>query len=271
VCVSMERWEFHRVRISVLIHSIQKQKKNPNEFDGLYVFMDLDVPDAQRILSLESLLSKFTPPFAINAFHRERWYYRELWTHGKRVSILRCSMDVFYNVLTMVSILCDYIELNTSISNVKVGHKRIFLFTNDDNPNAEDEALRARSLQRARDLEELGIDIELFSMNQPGKQFDPSLFYQVWNSNLSHIFIDFITKNIITFDTDEYTGQINFDAADKFEELRARVRRKEFKKRSLSRLGLFIGDGIEIAVRLYEVLVFYFFIDFMQIQTGSWI
>ncbi len=36
-----------------------RQKKNPNEFDGVYVFMDLDVPDAQKIMDLESILSKY--------------------------------------------------------------------------------------------------------------------------------------------------------------------------------------------------------------------
>lgn len=64
-------------------------------------------------------------------------------------------------------------------STTKVGHRRIFLFTNEDNPNGENEANRDRSVQRARDLSDLGIDIELFSMNKPGKVFDPSVFYQV--------------------------------------------------------------------------------------------
>ncbi len=50
---------------------------------------------------------------------------------------------------------------------------------------------------------------------------------------------------------DEDTGNINFDASAKFEELRARVRRKEFKKRAITRLSLYIGDNIEISLRLY--------------------
>ncbi len=46
------------------------------------------------------------------------------------------------------------------------------------------------------------------------------------------------------------TGKPNFDAAAKFEELRARVRRKEFKKRSIGRMSMMIGKDIEIGVRL---------------------
>lgn len=61
----------------------------------------------------------------------------------------------------------------------KVGHKRIFLFTNEDNPNSEDQHVRTQSIQRAKDLAELGIDIELFSMNKPGEMFDPMKFYVV--------------------------------------------------------------------------------------------
>jgi len=101
---------------------------------------------------------------------------------------------------------------------VKVGHKRIFLFTNDDNPNENDSNVKEQSIQRAKDLSELGIDIELFGMNCGDKSFDASLFYQ----------------HIISFDEDEFTGAMNMDASEKFEELRARVRRKEFKKRALA-------------------------------------
>jgi len=43
-----------------LIHSYnraqQAEKKNLNEFEGIYVLHDLDLPDAQRILDLEALL-----------------------------------------------------------------------------------------------------------------------------------------------------------------------------------------------------------------------
>lgn len=62
-----------------------------------------------------------------------------------------------------------------------MGHKRIFLFTNDDDPNANNEHLRNQSIQRAKDLAELGIDIELFSMNKATQNFNPMKFYQVLN------------------------------------------------------------------------------------------
>jgi len=36
-----------------------KQKRNLNDFESIYVLQDLDVPDAHRIIELESILSKF--------------------------------------------------------------------------------------------------------------------------------------------------------------------------------------------------------------------
>lgn len=81
--------------------------------------------------------------------------------------------------------IIDWIDLLLSFSSVKVGHKRIFLFTNQDNPNHSDPQVRTRSIQRAKDLAELNIDIELFSMNRNGHKFDSSLFYQVEVSSKS--------------------------------------------------------------------------------------
>jgi ATP-dependent DNA helicase 2 subunit 1 len=186
-----------------------REKNNPNDFENIFVFSELDVPDAQKIIDLETLLkSDFSKEFG--HCEGEFPFCDALWT---------CS-TMFSNCTT------------------KVGHKRIFLFTNDDNPNANNENLRNQSIQRAKDLAELGIDIELFPINKATQTFNPTKFYQY----------------VITVEEDEDTGTPNFDAAAKFEELRARVRRKEFKKRSLGRLSLFIADDIEVAVKLYNLV-----------------
>eukprot|EP01117_Protostelium_nocturnum_P007205 TRINITY_DN2579_c0_g2_i1.p1 TRINITY_DN2579_c0_g2~~TRINITY_DN2579_c0_g2_i1.p1 ORF type:complete len:759 (-),score=325.99 TRINITY_DN2579_c0_g2_i1:69-2345(-) len=186
-----------------------KNKRNSNEFEGVYVFHELDNPDAQIIIDSENLLvnNNFD---AIGSTEGDFAFSDALWT---------CS--------TMFS-------MNTQ----KVGHRRIFLFTNEDDPVGDDASARERSIQRAKDLSDLGIDIELFSMNKQNKEFDPTKFYQ----------------SIITFDEDEDGAAINFDASSKFEELRARVRRKEFKKRSLARIPFHLGPDIEIAVRLYALV-----------------
>jgi ATP-dependent DNA helicase 2 subunit 1 len=186
-----------------------REKNNSNDFNHVFVFTDLDVPDAQKIIDLETLLN--------NDFSKDFGHTDEEFP------------------------FCDALwACSTMFSNctVKVGHKRIFLFTNDDNPNVANAHLRNQSIQRAKDLAELGIEIELFSMNKMNSQFDPTLFYH----------------DIITVAEEDDTGKPNFDAAAKFEELRARVRRKEFKKRSIGRMSMMIGKDIEIAVRLYNLV-----------------
>ena len=68
----------------------------------------------------------------------------------------------------------------------QVYSKRIFLFTDCDVPGSDPEM----SLQRAQDLESLGVDIELFSMplfSQMRPMFDVRKFY----------------ANIISFDEDQ--------------------------------------------------------------------
>jgi hypothetical protein len=111
------------------------------------------------------------------------------------------------------------------------------LFTCQDNPNAGDTHVRKQNIQKAKDLRDLGIELELFAMNKAGHSFDPAAFY----------------REAVFLDEDEDAGQFKLSVSRKFEELRRTVRKKEFKKRSLGRISFFIADEIEFAVRLYEL------------------
>ncbi|ELR22853.1 ATPdependent DNA helicase ii, 70 kDa subunit (ku70) superfamily protein [Acanthamoeba castellanii str. Neff] len=173
--------------VGVCFYGTEK-KNNPNDFEGIYVLQELDVPDAQRIMDLEGLLPAGHPIGSLT-----------LAVGDDFTPFGHCSADFPF---------CDALwTCSTMFSNcaVKVGHKRIFLFTNEDDPNAANKNLREQSFQRA--------------------------------------------KNIISVSEDEDTGTINFDASSKFEELRARVRRKEFKKRAINRLSLLFGEDVEISRR----------------------
>lgn len=184
-------------------------KKNPNDFDNIYVLQDLDIPDAQRILDLEGILEDTT--FPVGHAEREFPFADALWT---------CS-TMFSNCA------------------VKVSHKRIFLFTNDDNPNEDNDNFRNQALQRGKDLAELSIEIELFALQNPGQApFNPSLFYQ----------------HVISVDDEDGNPSVHFAAASGFEELKTRVRAKEFKKRALGRLSLSLAPGVDIGVRLFNLV-----------------
>lgn len=55
--------------------------------------------------------------------------------------------------------------------------RRLFLVTDNDNPHANDKALRSAAAVRAKDLYDLGVIIELFPISSPDHAFDRSIFY----------------------------------------------------------------------------------------------
>eukprot|EP01097_Dermamoeba_algensis_P001097 TRINITY_DN1410_c0_g9_i1.p1 TRINITY_DN1410_c0_g9~~TRINITY_DN1410_c0_g9_i1.p1 ORF type:complete len:669 (+),score=163.30 TRINITY_DN1410_c0_g9_i1:275-2008(+) len=190
-----------------------KEKKNINDFEGIYMMYALDVPDANEIMELEKLLQKKTPPFGHYEHSSEFPFGDALWT---------CS-TIF------------------STSPVKIFHKRIFLFTNNPQPNTSSE-LRNQAIQRSRDLGELGIDIELFAMDRVEKKFDVNLFFQY----------------IISIPEEDDIGNNSLitssSFSSRFEELLMRVRRKEFKKRTTRALTFHIGKDIQFAVKLFTLV-----------------
>lgn len=128
---------------------------------------------------------------------------------------------------------------------VKVGSKRIFLFTNDDNPYIKQDNLAQKAKQRARDVADNGIEIEPFFSNKPEKPFDLRLFY----------------KDILTIDEegeDEDLTKLSeqFNVNLRFEQLKAKVLRRAFKKRSQGRISFWIGNGT-----LYSRKAFLFFVS----------
>ena len=57
--------------------------------------------------------------------------------------------------------------------------RRLFIITDDDAPHSNDERLRPLATQRAKDLYDLGVIIELFPVVKPGGEFDRAKFYNV--------------------------------------------------------------------------------------------
>lgn len=194
--------------IGVVFYATEKSK-NPGDFKHVYIYQELDLPDAQRILDLEKFLEDDTCD-----------NFGETFGHGSGFSL----NDVLWTCANMFS-----------NSGQKIGHKRIMLFTNNDNPHAEDPALQRRAKTKSRDLNEVGIAIELMHIQPPDHPFDSSLFYQ----------------DVIQMDEDE--GGILPDPAEKFEELLTRVQKKEHKKRPLATLPFMLADGIELGVSVYNL------------------
>ncbi|NXB32647.1 XRCC6 protein, partial [Eulacestoma nigropectus] len=100
---------------------------------------------------------------------------------------------------------------------VRLSHKRIMLFTNEDDPHANDSTKAKLARTRAGDLRDTGIILDLMHLKKPGG-FDISLFY----------------RDIINVAEDEDLG-IQPRESEKLEHLMKKVRAKETKKRTLVR------------------------------------
>jgi len=46
----------------------------------------------------------------------------------------------------------------------KISHKRILIFTNTDDPHKNDQEKKKRAIRKAKDLSDLGIDIQLLHL-----------------------------------------------------------------------------------------------------------
>ncbi|KAG8548465.1 hypothetical protein GDO81_025308, partial [Engystomops pustulosus] len=107
---------------------------------------------------------------------------------------------------------CEKLFSNVKL---KMSHKRIMLFTNEDDPHGGEPAKITQAITKAKDLRDLGIFLDLMNLEKEGG-FDFSLFY----------------RDIVNTDDDEDLG-VQFKASSKLDDLMRKVRAKESKKRSL--------------------------------------
>lgn len=123
-----------------------------------------------------------------------------------------------------------------SSSQFKVSCKRILLFTNTDNPHAASQHKQHQARSKAADLGQIDIDVELLHM---GNNFDPSLFYK-----------DLI--QLVKGD-DSHDWQLP-NPSNRFDELLARVCRRDHKKRSVEKILFSLGDGVKFGVAVYNLV-----------------
>ncbi|XP_069812798.1 X-ray repair cross-complementing protein 6-like [Dendropsophus ebraccatus] len=187
-----------------------KESKSSDVFKHIYVLHDLDTPGAKRVLDLDKYREE-----------KGREYFSETIGHSSEFSLgeaLWHCTNLFSNV------------------KMKMSHKRIMLFTNEDNPHAGDSAKITQAVTKAKDLRELGIFLDLMHLEKKGG-FDVSRFY----------------REIINIDDDEDLG-VQFKASRKLDDLMRKVRAKENKKRSLCRLPLKLADDVYLTVGIYSLI-----------------
>ncbi|XP_021239779.1 X-ray repair cross-complementing protein 6 [Numida meleagris] len=195
--------------LSVVFYGTENNK-NSIGFKHVYVLQELDNPGAKRILELDQYRGD-----------EGRVLFRETFGHNSDYSLgeaLWACSNLFSDVP------------------VRLSHKRIMLFTNEDNPHASDSAKAKLARTRAGDLRDTGIILDLMHLKKPGG-FDISLFY----------------RDIINIAEDEDLG-IQPDESGKLEHLMKKVRAKETRKRALVRLNLYLSKDLSFSVGVYNLI-----------------
>nr|XP_004610780.1 unnamed protein product [Sorex araneus] len=195
--------------LAVVFYGTEKEK-NSVDFKHIYVLQELDSPGAKRVLELD----QFKGP-------QGKEHFQKLLGHGAEYS------------LSEVLWVCA--NLFSSVQ-VKMSHKRIMLFTNEDDPHRSDSAKASRARTKAGDLRDTGIFLDLMHLKKDGG-FDISLFY----------------RDIISIAEDEDLG-VHFEESSKLEDLLRKVRAKETRKRVLCRLKFKLNKDLAFTVGVYNMV-----------------
>ncbi|XP_047597950.1 X-ray repair cross-complementing protein 6 [Lutra lutra] len=195
--------------LAVVFYGTEKDKNSVN-FKNIYVLQELDNPGAKRVLELDQFKGE-----------QGKKHFQDLIGHGSDYSLSE--------VLWVCANLFSDVQ-------VKMSHKRIMLFTNEDDPHSHDSAKASRARTKAGDLRDTGIFLDLMHLKKRGG-FDISLFY----------------RDIISTAEDEDLG-VHFEESSKLEDLLRKVRAKETKKRVLCRLKFKLSKDIALTVGMYNMV-----------------
>jgi len=201
--------------IGVCFYNTEKAK-NSNGFAGIYNAIELDEPDAKMVKELERLSDQKIFRDEIGTGASECEFHRALWT---------CSA-VF-----------------SRRKNAKISFQQIMLFTGNDRPNftmggAKYAELKTKATQKARDLDDLDINLVLNPINVDGTQF-----------KISHFFAD-----LLVVEDEDGIAKFDEQVALNFEDLKGKCYKRMFKKRALASCPMTIGDDIKIGLKLYSTI-----------------
>ena len=117
-----------------------------------YLLTDLDVPAAEDVKTLRALAEDEEESKKLLVPSKEP---------VSMANVLFCANQIF----------------TTKAPNFS--SRRLFIVTDNDDPHANDKALKSSAAVRAKDLYDLGVTIELFPISRPDIGFDRVKFYDV--------------------------------------------------------------------------------------------
>ncbi|KAF5716784.1 ATP-dependent DNA helicase 2 subunit 1 [Fusarium mundagurra] len=183
-----------------------------------YLFTDLDVPAAEDVQALKTLVEDGVDEDEV------------LTPSDEPVSmsnVLFCANQIF----------------TTKAANF--GSRRLFIVTDNDNPHASDKQAKSAAAVRAKDLYDLGILIDLFPITRGNEKFDLSKFYD------DVIYRDPVGEANMT----EVRTSKSGDGLTLLNSLISNVNSKQTAKRALfSNLPFEIAPGLRISVKGYNIV-----------------
>ncbi|KAL1842898.1 hypothetical protein VTJ49DRAFT_3915 [Mycothermus thermophilus] len=141
--------------MGILLFNTEKSKfrdevRSGTGYPHCYLFSDLDVPAAEDVKRLKSLVEEGEDPDEVLVPAKEP---------ASMANVLFCANQIF----------------TTNAANF--GSRRLFIITDNDDPHGGDKTAKSSAAVRAKDLYDLGVVIELFPIAQSGKKFDLAKFY----------------------------------------------------------------------------------------------
>ncbi|CAI7589637.1 unnamed protein product [Penicillium bialowiezense] len=219
--------------IGVMLYGTEASKfDDEDESDDLsyphcYLYTDLDVPSAEEVKHLRCLAD----PVADDEDKRD---------------ILKPSKEP----VSMANVLFCANQIFTSKAPNFLS-RRLFIVTDNDDPHSGNKALRSAATVRARDLYDLGVNIELFPISEPEREFDVAKFYDdiIYKTSPS----DGDAPVYLQPDTNTATGK--GDGLSLLNSLLSSINSRSVPRRSLfSNVPLEIGPGLKISVNGYLLL-----------------
>jgi ATP-dependent DNA helicase 2 subunit 1 len=134
------------------LYDEDEESRGDLSYPHCYLFTDLDVPAADDVKELRSLVNDEEKAEAILVPSKER---------VSMANVFFCANQIFTSKASNFS------------------SRRLFIVTDNDNPHATDKSMRLSATVRAKDLYDLGVVIELFPISTPEHEFDKKKFYDV--------------------------------------------------------------------------------------------
>ncbi|TDZ14521.1 ATP-dependent DNA helicase II subunit 1 [Colletotrichum orbiculare MAFF 240422] len=196
--------------------------KTSQGYPHCYIFTDLDVPAAEDVKALRTL---------VGADGEEA---------EDEDGVLVPSDE---GVLMSNVFFCANSLFTTKAPNF--GSRRLFIITDNDDPHGGDKEAKAGAAVRAKDLYDLGVVIELFPITRDDDKFDISKFYD------DIIYRDQSSEANLA----EVRSSKSGDGLSLLNSLVSNITSKETAKRSLfSNLPFEIAPGLKISVKGYNIL-----------------